>query len=237
MIQLLVSIDINEDLIRQKHGYLPNAQAITEMVPKKTPFRNLKELFLCLGTARQNEACVVLSRLFDIDTGDFRMVPLSKGLSWATLMSNRSFRDSLDTKQSKRELNQYLLTELIIPILYGAVPYLGFNPRPGWASLGLNLPLRIKNKPKRGSSTPSSHRRMDNDFFKKLNISEEILQPQSQMKHFPIKLRSTVNDFFVGKRDAHGEPVVTSPYILEANKFIVSEFKDEYVKRKIIDAQ
>jgi hypothetical protein len=153
-------------------------------------------------------------------------------------LSNRNFRDSsANTKQSKRELHQYLLEEIIIPILYGAIPYLGFNPRPGWASLGLNLPLRIKSKPKSSPSCPSSHQRIDNDLFQKLNISEESLQPQGQTKNIPIKLKKTMNEIFVGKRDARGEPVVTSPYILEANKFIFSEFKDEYVKRKIIDAE
>ena len=200
MIQLLVSIDINEDLIQQRHGYLPNAQVLIERVPTRTPFSNLRELFLCLGTAKQNEACAVLSRLFDVDSSDFRMVPLSKGLSWATLLSNRNFRDSsANTKQSKRELHQYLLEEIIIPILYGAIPYLGFNPRPGWASLGLNLPLRIKSKPKSSPSCPSSHQRIDNDLFQKLNISEESLQPQGQTKNIPIKLKKTMNEIFVGK--------------------------------------
>jgi (p)ppGpp synthase/HD superfamily hydrolase len=229
MIQFLVSIDINEDLIRQRHGTMLNARQIIERVPSNTQFRNLKELFLCLGTAKQIEACAVLSRLFDVDVKNFRMVPLSKGLSWATLMSNRNYRDPMDAKQSKRELNQYLLEELIIPILYGAVPYLGFNPRHGWASLGLNLPLQIKNS----SSTMSSPSRRKN----KISMNEECLQPRGQTRNIPIKLTNTMNKIFVGKRDALGVPVVTSPYILEANKFIVSEVKNEYVKQKIIDAE
>ena len=138
--------------------------------------------------------CAVLSKLFDVDASDFQMAPLSKGLSWATLLSNRDYRDFPETKQSKRELNQYLLEELIIPILYGGAPYLGFNPRPGWASLGLNLPLRIKNNPKKNCPSSSSHQRINNDLIKNMEESEENLQPQGLTKIFPIKLRNTMNE-------------------------------------------
>jgi len=182
-VQLLAALEMNEDTVRNRYGTIPNAKALCNLVPSRSSFINIGELCLTLGTSTPDAASSMLARILDVPENNFRMVSLSKGISWAR---SKTWRHShLIMSQSQRELDAYLLEDVIVPILYAGIPsLLGFNPRSGWRALGLKLPLMRNHKI--GEKIATSGRKFPQQHQSQNSFSETgFLQPISTKVIYP----------------------------------------------------
>ena len=217
-IQLLSGLALNRDKIMARHGELPSAYKICVLASRK-PGHHIGNLLLHLGTSTISEAQVCLARLFDIPASDFELESLPKSLGWARLKSKVNWKD-----------DRYLLEDILIPILYSALPTLGFNTvRNSWLRMRFGNPFGVRKvleKPMK--SETNSRRKIRPEFYSKFADEENALEQSWRMEENQSK--------YIFEPDSSVEAFNSSPYNLWASSLdnlVLKELKIAHIEKAL----